>query len=249
MSGALEQIRKLLRLANNAGATEGEVQAALGRAAHLAAKHNISDVEIQRATRSDGTEGVRINVEQRDIVKRPVWVANNLSRWDRQLIGAAADASNCGGYIGWHDGRPALWLYGLPADVEVGRELLAFARETMSRCARRWAKAERTKGHTWVTGNCMEVRSYKDGFCRGLRESARQGPPDGEQVQLTNGDSTALVLVQDVNEAKRAAITIYRGTLGLGRGRRTRTRKTCTQSSGAGYNQGRQTSLARNAVK
>ena len=68
-------------------------------------------------------------------------------------------------------------------------------------------------------------------------------------MQLTNGDSTALVLVQDVNEAKRAAITIYRGTLGLGRGRRTRTRKTCTQSSGAGYNQGRQTSLARNAVK
>lgn len=249
MSDVLEQIKKLLRLANNAGATEGEVQAAMGRVQHLASKFNISNVEIERATRGDGTEGVRINVEQSDIVKEPVWVANSLTRWDRGLIAAAASASNTGGYIGWKDGRPALWLYGLAQDVAVGRELLAFARDALSKCARRWAKNERAEGRTWVTGNCLEVRSYKDGFVEGLRESAKQGPPEGEQMQLGMGETAALVLVSDVVQAKRDALQLYRRqSLRLGRARRA-TVKTHSGSRSAGYSKGRSTSLSRSAIK
>ena len=249
MSDVLEQIKKLLKLANNAGATEGEVQAAMGRVQHLAAKLNISDVDIERATRSDGSEGARINIKQSDLTKRPVWVANNLTRWDRQMIAAAASASNCGCYIGWHNGQMALWLYGLPADIEVGRELFAFARDSMSRCARRWAKEQRAKGSTWVTGASMQVRSYKDGFVHGLRESAEQGPPDGEQVQLGQGEGMALVLVADVNQAKQQAVQVFKQSLGLGRSRRQRPRSSCSTSRGQGFTQGRSTSLSRNAVK
>jgi len=249
MSDVLEQIKKLLRLANNAGATEGEVQAAMGRVQHLASKFNISNVEIERATRADGTEGVRINVQQSDIVKTPVWVAKTLTRWDRNLIAAAAAASNTGCFIGWSNGRPALWLYGLAQDVEVGRELLAFARDTLSKCARRWAKNERAEGRTWVTGNCLEVRSYKDGFVHGLRESAKQGPPDGEQMQLGDGATAALVLVSDVVQAKKDALQVYkRESLRLGRARRSNVTSDPT-SRAAGYSKGRSTSLSRNAIK
>ena len=250
MNDAMETIRKLLRLANNPGATEGEVQAAMGRVQHLAALHNISSVEIERATRSDGTEGVRISVDAADMVQAPIWIARSLSRWDKWLLRAARSASNCGGFIGWKDGRPALYVYGLPADVEVARELFAFMRDTLSTCARRWAKEQRASGLPWVTGASVEVRSYKDGFCSGLIEAADKGGKPGEQMRIGHGDCTALVAVSDVVEAKRAALTCYRRqNLRLGRARRINVRTSCSQSHSAGRRQGRQTNVSRNVVR
>ena len=249
MSDALEQIRKLLRLANNAGATQGEVQAALGRAAHLAAKHNISDVEIERATRADGSEGVRIHVDPEDMDRQVIWGARSLSRWDKWILGAIAKASGTGAYIGWHAGQPALWLYGLPADIAVGAELFAFARAMMSKCCRSWAKEQRESGLQWVQGNCRETRSYKDGFCSGLHESAKRQQNEGERVQLGTGETSALVLVQDVREAKQQAVAKYSMRLGLGRARKARARTTCSSSRSAGYTRGSATNLTRDAVK
>lgn len=251
----LDTIKKLLTLANNAGATEGEVKAALGRVAHLAQKHNISDVEIERAARADGTVGVRIRVNVDDLVDEVAYTAKNLTRWDKWLGKAVANASTTGVYVGWSGGRPCIRFYGLPQDVAVARELFAYARNALSRSARRWAKEQRDEGRVYVQGGGREVRTYKDGFCSGLidstceqRKAARENKT--ERLEAPAGeDCTALVLVSDVQEAKETALALKNDALGLRKCRRTGARTFGGHDAyGAGKAAGRATSLNRNSI-
>ena len=243
-SGALEQIRKLLKLANDAGATDSEAQAALGRAKHLASKFTISAVEVERATRSDGTVGVRINIDPGKMVKRTIYSRSNLTRWDKWLLSVAAKASNTGGYINF----TGLVLYGLPEDVAVGEALYEFARSSMSKCARRWAKEQRNAGRDWIQSNTVEVRSYKDGFCKGLFDALKKPEPE-DRVKLNAGNQMALVLVSDLDKAKQGALEVYKRGLGLGRGRRSRARTHSERGYLAGRDAGRSTSLSKGVVK
>lgn len=248
----LDKIQKLFRLANNEAATEGEIQAALGRAAHLAAKHNISDVEIEKATRQDGTEGVRLKVRAEDMVDESIHSAAKVTRWDKILGQVVALATTTGCYIGWDRGFRAIRLYGLPADVAVARELFTFARRALFSCSKRWAKEQREEGYQLQSGS-VEIRTYKDGFCSGLYHSAqmeadKRRDDREERAELTVGECTALVVVSDITEAKETALVARAATLGLKKSAR---RKIAFGGHGAyeaGESAGRSTNLGRNTV-
>lgn len=253
-SVVLDTIKKLLRLANDEGATEGEVQAALNRVALLAQKHNISDVEIERAQRADGTEGVRINIDPKDVVEACAYAAKNLTRWDRWLSVAVANATTTGTYSSWRSFGRAIIFYGLPQDVAVAVELYAYVRKALSRCARRWAKEQRQDGRVHVQSNSPPVRTYKDGFCGGLidktheqRDAARVDKTARLEAQV--GDCTALVLIADVQRAKENALVVKRARLNLRKGRQLGSRAWGGQDAyGAGQAAGRATNLSRSTL-
>jgi hypothetical protein len=246
MNATLEQIKKLLSLANDSAATPGEIQAAMGRVAHLAAKHNISDVEIEKATRADGSVGVRINVNPADMVDEVVFTAANMGRWDKWLGSAIQEATNAGCYIGWcrTEAKTAIRFYGLPQDVAVARELFAFARKSLSRAARQWKRDEGRQVRP------VEVRTFKDGFCRGLIEAAKALTEEPtEKAEVATEGSTALVLVTDLNEAKQAALVVKKRELGLTTGRACGARTWGgSDAHSAGTAAGRATNLSRNAI-
>lgn len=239
-STTLEKITHLLKLAAKAG-TPGEAEAALQGVSRLASKFNISQVEIDRAQRADGTEGVRIRVSQDDIHDEVIHYASNLTRWDKTIGGAISLATNTGRYISWSRtlGKATIRLYGLREDIEVARLLFAFAREAMSRCARNWKRLE-CSGYA----SALQTRTFKDGFTRGLMDAARAGV-ETEKVEVEVGSSTALVLVSDITKAKKDALAIKSRALGLTMGRRggARTHSGCG-AYGAGRAAGRSTSLA-----
>jgi hypothetical protein len=249
------QIKKLLTLANNAGATEGEVQAAMNRVSALASKHNLSDVDIEKAYRADGTEGARISVKQEDIITEVVWSASNLTRWDKYLGASVSEATHCGCYIGWLRGRPAVKFFGLPEDIAVAKELYVYARKALSKCARRWAKEQREQGYTWIQSNTSDVKHFKDGFCSGLIKAVRaansKAKDDKEdKVKLTSGTTTALVLVTDVVEAKTKAVAAYEDGLNLSKARRGGgTRGYNGGAFAAGSAAGKATNLSRSTIR
>lgn len=255
-SNILETIGKLLALANNDGATEGEVKAALNRVAHLAQKHNVSDIEIERAQRADGSHGVRIRVVVGDLVDEIAYRAKNLTRWDKWLGCAVADASTTGVYLSWSSGQRVIRFYGLPQDVAVARALFDYARAAMTRCARKWAKGQREDGRPYVQGGGVEVRTYKDGFCAGLcdatkaqRAAARTNRIERLEAPADGGTCTAVVLVADVQEAKETALVAKGTALGLKKARRTGARSWGGQDAyGAGRAAGASTSLSRGTI-
>jgi len=246
MNATLEQIKKLLSLANDSAATAGEIQAAMGRVAHLAAKHNISDVEIEKATRADGSVGVRINVNPADMVDEVAHTASSMGRWDKWIGAAIEEATNAGCYIGWcrHEAKTAIRFYGLPQDVAVAKELFKFARKAMAKAARQWKRDEGRQVRP------VETRTFKDGFCRGLIQAAKEvTPEEREKAEVQTEGSTALVLVTDLNEAKQAALVVKKKQLGLTTGRACGARSWGgSDAHSAGRSAGRATNLNRNAI-
>ena len=230
----LSKIKKLLTLANNSGATEGEAQAALRRVAALAAKYNISDVEINKAVREDGTEGVRIEVNPKDMVEQVLHTAVNITRWDSWLASVVAKVVPVGVYLGSERYQTALKIYGLPQDVAVAAELWTYLRKSLSKNARgfmRHAKLDRP----WITSGGVEHRTYKDGFVMGLFDVAKEKKAP-EKTEVAVGATMALVLTSDIQEAKKTALATKERSLGLRTGR---SRGARTHSGHNDYGRGR----------
>lgn len=237
----LSKIKKLLTLANDAGATEGEAQAALRRVAALAAKYNISDVEINKAVRADGSEGVTITVDQKDLVEQNLHVATKISRWDGRIAMAIGVATNTGIYRGYSNYDAALKIYGLPQDVAVAVALFTFARGALAKNVRGWTRIEKLR-RPWIKSGGVEQRTYKDGFVLGLWEAANEKlAPEKAEVAL--GATTALVLTTDIQKAKTDALAIKSRALGLGKGRRSRTMSSGRSDHDQGRSDGRRTDL------
>lgn len=220
---ALELIAKMLKLADDQGASDGEVQAALGRAAHLARKHNISDIEVQKAREAAGADEFEIKIDPKTMVKRSAYEANSLTRWDKHLCSVAAKASDTGAYISTSIGYQSIIFYGLPADVAFAIEVYKACRDMLSKRARRWAKSQRDLGFD-VNSRSLEVRSYKDGFVHGMFEvvSKEQEQETDERVEINNGSQMALVPVADIAAAKKGALTAFSRGLALKKSRRSR---------------------------
>jgi len=243
----IDQIKKLLALANCPGATAGEIQAAMGRVAHLAEKNNISDVEIEKASRQNGTEGVRISVNPKDMVDEVAFTASSMGRWDKWLGTAVQESCDARCYIGWDRtvAKTAIRFYGLPQDVAVAKELFLFARSAISRAARQWKRDQLAQVSAAAT------REFKDGFCYGLIQAAKERDVDVEEkTEVDVAGSTALVLITDIKEAKKGALAIKSAELGLTtRGRRCGGRTYGGASArNAGNAAGRATNLNRNAI-
>lgn len=241
---ALEQIKKLLKLANDQGATEAEAKAALGRASHLARKFNVSDIEIERAQGEDMR--IEINIDPSKMVRETVIELKSLSRWDKMLVGLISKACNCGGYISSAAHQERGIVYGLPQDVAVARELFKFLRDALAKNARSFAKMHRDIGIPMQSNN-LEVRSYKDGFVSGMFDTVRESQKDEQETTEVSG---ALVLITDIDAAKQTALEVYRkNRLPKLHKARTRARLHDSESFRAGKLDGRRQSISRGVIQ
>lgn len=244
----LRKIRGLLKLANDAGATPAEAEAALGRVSHLKAQHGITDVQVEAAVNADTGEA-ELRFSKKDIIKKKAVHKAKVTRWDWGVLQACAIATDCQTY---KFGSGILYVYGLPTDVAVCLELYEFGVSALRKSVRRWAKEQRECHWNHVQSNDVLGRSFKDGFVNGLRGAAsrakREQEKSEEAVEVNLSGSTALVPLTGVLTAKRTAVAAYKATLGLSKGRRSSVQRD-RGAFGDGQAAGARTSLGRGGIR
>lgn len=205
MSTVLDTIAKLQRLAQNAAAAPGEVEAALGRIAHLMATHGITD-DALRAHLSHDERG-NVHVDWKAVDRRMIVAGGQrLNRWQAWTVGACSQVCGCRYYTSGAN----VWAYGLAADLAVLVELHRYAWERGEAAHKAWCKS------VFTQRNSIEGRSWRDGYCKGLFDAAENArallASSSEPLQLQcNASGGALVIVPAgaLVAAKAGALTQY----------------------------------------
>ena len=115
----LERIRKLLRLAHDAGATEAEAAAALERANALLISHNLSMEQIA------GSTGEQPTVGEQHISTG--WAGS----WRGSLLGILARHNLCSPFISRDGKKDTIVVVGRPANVDVTRAMYDWIAEQL----------------------------------------------------------------------------------------------------------------------
>jgi hypothetical protein len=181
-----DRIQKLRRLAENSGATEGEVLAAMAGIRRIMEEYGIDEADT--LLDESQTEAVFASVIQEEAYSR----ANNLERWHSNLARCVGDLCDVSFFIrtGYghksHSGkREAIYFYGLKKDVAVAKSLFAELCVTARFMARlRYG----TKVKLPV------LRAYCVGLSLRLAERARKEKQQGENVEQIH----AIVLRKDI---------------------------------------------------
>ncbi len=251
----LDRITKLMVLANDAGATQAEAAAALGRVQHLMQKFQISDATVEARQRPDGTWCADPQVEADDIEDRVAWRARALSRWDGGLALAIAAATGTRSYRAVGGGEQTIKFFGLPRDLAVAVELYAWARAKLSQSVRLYCRGQRRAGSPWVNASSVEARSFKDGFCQSLLAQAQAGADHaadrerGTEVDVPGPDGpvVALVPMGALAEVRDRALDHFADSLRL---RPSRSRPVYRNPAAfrSGQNAGEATSIERDVI-
>ena len=211
----VERIKKLLRLAGDDGAAEGEIENAMRFAKKLMAEHNLEEHAIVLEEDVD-------DVAARIVDQMIYSVANAVPRWKRDLAQIAAKV--CGCRIYWNTqfdigaasgGRKCIHLYGMEEDCAVATALfreLCVTLQTLARvrCGKGW-----TASHG----------SYAIGVISKLQSRAWEQIPAEE-----NPTCTAIVLKKD------AALDQFRDNIGI----KTVAARRRTIADGDAYARGRE---------
>jgi Protein of unknown function (DUF2786) len=137
----VERIRKLLRLAEDAGATEAEAAAALERANALLIRHNLSMDAIAVST------GEQPAVGERHI---PAGWAGS---WRGSLLGILARHNLCTPFISRHGKSDTVIVVGRPANVEATHAMYDWIADQLERLAAdEWLVVNRTQRENRLSG-------------------------------------------------------------------------------------------------
>lgn len=196
----IERIRKLLTLAGDTSATQGEIENAMRFAQRLMAEHEIAEHEAQAQGGEDRVDP-RAPIRTDDYTRRTVpGGSERAATWEGWLGSYLADlVGGIGVYINKREGATrrengigvrvvGYCFYGDPEACELAADLWAELRETIATSA--------VMGY----GGCYrgEGRAYAEGFVLGLIEKLREeraAERRGEAKALPDptGQSTAIV--------------------------------------------------------
>lgn len=138
----IDKIRKLMALAGDAGATEGEASVAASKAQSLMEAHNLSIASIEAAGGSSGVDGKRVKDTADDKKYRTVYV------WQRDLMKSIAELNFCHCSLRWQsrsntsDTFAGYELIGRAANVASTRVMFEYLTQTIDRLARQEAVLE-----------------------------------------------------------------------------------------------------------
>lgn len=123
----IERIQKLLRLANNAGATEAEAQSAMAKVHELLAEHNLTMAAIE----SHGQE-------KDEVLGKKVRTTNKNGKWECYVYQGAAKLNFCEYAIGAVRGSTDInhLIIGTEVNVLAAELLGDYLRDTCNRMAR-----------------------------------------------------------------------------------------------------------------
>lgn len=179
MSGVIDKVRKLLRLAESPNANEAAAAAA--KAQSLIDEHNLSTALLAL----DGAENTQPDEEIEDFGAKgaPLDAQPVLHRWRATLAGTIARANSCRIY----NNHGSLALVGRPSDAETVRYLFAYlAREVERLCE----KDGRGCGRTWRNNYRLGV---VDTIMRKLHAERVRFKEEQRKLAGASMDSQALV--------------------------------------------------------
>jgi Protein of unknown function (DUF2786) len=119
----VERIRKLLRLAENAGATEAEAASALERASALLLRHNLS------------MEQIAVSASQREVVGEERIRTGWAGSWRGSLLGVLARHNLCSPFVHRRDRADTVVIVGRPANIEATHAMYDWIAEQLERFA------------------------------------------------------------------------------------------------------------------
>ena len=206
----LERVRKMMRLAKDSGATEGERDNALRMAHATLAKYNLDMAQAETETKKPTAGEARVK-HAATFYGRP---------WARAVAGAAADLCFCSYlYLSAKRAKDTGHLFvGRTSNAITAAELARYLVESITREARRYqrdtyAGNEAFRAFGWGAASAIRKRVAE------IRAAAEKPQPD---VKALPGASTALVAyVADESKANLAFIAeafpvLHRGRNGKG---------------------------------
>jgi hypothetical protein len=189
MSKLVDRIRKLLALANDAGASDNEADVARDIAAKLMTAHGILE--------SDITESI---VDEVATVDRTMFTDGNLE-WSRYIGGAVARIVECKFYT---TGNSGVWV-GSTRQRETAQEMysiLVMEVERRAKIAMLWRKAE------GFTDAGVYTKSFKLGMASAISDKSREMV----ESRAKPSDSTALERQDKLQKAiKDKTPPLYKG--------------------------------------
>lgn len=151
---AIEIVKKLLAVANDKGATEGEAMTAALKAQEIMAKYDIDiiDVEGEKTTEEIGEEIVDTTLK-----------GHFSTKWKSQLAGTIANNFRCKVYT---CGPNTVIFYGRKSDAKIAGDVFKFLFHTGTKLGVKYSRQCKKEG--------KETRgaatTYLLGFCKGIDE-------------------------------------------------------------------------------
>lgn len=213
---ALQRVRKMLALANDAAATEGERDNALRMAHSTLAKWNLSigEAEAAGATKEKRTEGTLT------ARSRP---------WIRTTAHAIAQLFFCEYfYVKSSNNKMTHYFIGREANIVTAREMTAYVTESILREARKQAKMN-FADESFISSFCKGAAHRVSHRCYELRKAAEQA----SAVATSTG--TSLVLASHYATEREANKAYIEATVGKLKSSKNRERG----FNGGGYAAGR----------
>jgi hypothetical protein len=155
----VERIRKLLRLAEDAGATEAEAAAALERANALLIRHNLS------------MDAIAVSNGEKPAVGERHISAGWAGSWRGSLLGILARHNLCSPFISREGKSETVIVVGRPANVDATHAMYEWIADQLERlAAEEWLLISRTQRENRVSGKawCPECQDWADETYREL---------------------------------------------------------------------------------
>ncbi len=191
----VDRIKKLLAMTGEAGATEGEIANAVGRAQKMMNEHHLTEADLNHEPQTDYDK-----VKPEDFTRQSAYVSRQIYAWEQRL--ASFVSSFVGvelyqnenielvrkhGIVQFDEkGKPkegkSFVYYGVPEDAAIAVELYGELRSTIATMAiARFGGCYRSEG-----------ASYSEGFVSGLFTKIAKAKDENKRLAVS---STALVLI------------------------------------------------------
>lgn len=225
----MEKLRKILTLAGDRAATQGEIEAAMAKAKDLAIQYNInlSDVSMEDPNAKRGFDVVNDDTFKPNTEYERVWHA-----WIFHVVKEVFDVrtiiSKYRNGAG-HSCIGRVWFVGEATDVEIAKVIFRWLEDLYPRSCRSWCNATGTKFN----------RAVMHGYFRGLTMGILEVNRKKEDATKSSNNAYAIVL-RDKKKAVETAMEKYHPTAKQAKSRSIHVN---TSAISAGYAKGHQINL------
>jgi hypothetical protein len=184
----IEKVKKILSLAGN-NPSEEEAQSAMLKAQEIMARHGLSMDDLYLQERLEA-----------EVTHDSLTEYGKTSWWLKSLAGIIADNFRCNAYLGHKIGgyNTRIKLIGLREDVELAKEVFAFATKYLSHYSSKYIEKHRKKW--WDASHSKKVKNdYVKGFLIGLRDKFKEQVEKNDWGLILAKDNAVTKVFKELN--------------------------------------------------
>lgn len=226
----VDKVRKLLNIAGDDGAAQGEIEAAMLQVQRLMEKHHISEEDLAKEP----------DVMYRDIENAPMnevfcVVGKKMAMWEKQLGGFVSELVGCGAYMSLSKSNvvrkfgivqcddngqvkigQAMVFYGIAEDTALAEIIYNELRMLI------YTMARSLYGNPYGGAGA----SYGEGFINGLFSKRKKAIEEEKVRAITDQSSTGLILIERRNDLVQRKTDLAKKWIEKKFGKKLRHRKT-----------------------